>query len=162
VKTLPDSCEVHLVKLTHIVWTQVNDEWIYYAPGTESMTVLRNDRDPVDILLKGAGKLVIDSTCKGYSKAALLQPMRSVVANSSNNRDSQLIQVKLHNECCEELGTRLNLSTLNLDLNFREIISHADDLRYAGIKGKDLERHVLEHEWRNTPLSIMVILLVYI
>ena len=119
-KPLPDSCEVHFVKLTHTVGTRVNDsEWIYYAPGTDSMTVLCNDRDPVDILLKGAGKLVIDSTCKGYSKAALLQPMRSLLANSSNNRDSQLIQVKLHNECCEELGTRLNLSTLNLDLNFR-------------------------------------------
>ena len=119
-KPLPDSCEVHFVKLTHTVGTRVNDsEWIYYAPGTDSMTVLCNDRDPVDILLKGAGKLVIDSTCKGYSKAALLQPMRSLLANSSNNRDSQLIQVKLHNECCEELGTRLKLSTLNLDLNFR-------------------------------------------
>ena len=137
------------MKLTHTVCTQVNDkEWIYYAQGTESMTVLCNDRDSVDLLLKGAGKLVIDSICKGYSKAVLLQPMRSLFANSYNNRDSQLIQVKLHNECCEELGTRLNLNTLKLDLNFRETTSHADDLSYAGIKVKDLETHVLEHEWK--------------
>ena len=129
-ENLPDNCEVHLVKLTHNVWTQVDDnEWIYYAPGTEIMTVLCNDRDPVDIPLKGADKLVIESTCKGYSKAAILQPMRSLLANSSNNRDSQLIQVKLHNECCEELGTLLKLSKLNLDLNFRETISHAIDFR---------------------------------
>ena len=74
--------------------------------------------------------------------------MRSVLANSSTDKGGQLIQVKLHNECCEELGTRLNLSTLKLNLNFRVTISHADDLRYAGIKVKDLERHVLEHEWR--------------
>ena len=54
-------CEVNLVKLTHILWTQVNDnERIYYAPGTESMTMLCNDGDPVDLPLKGAGKLVID------------------------------------------------------------------------------------------------------
>ena len=58
------------------------------------------------------------------------------------------IQVKLQNECYEKLGTRLNVSTLNLDLNSQETISHADDLRYAGIKVKDLERHVLEHEWK--------------
>jgi len=65
-KTLPDSCEVHLVKLTHTVWTQINgNEWIYYAPGTESLTVLCSDQDPADIPLKGAGKLIIDSTCKG-------------------------------------------------------------------------------------------------
>ena len=80
--------------------------------------------------------------------------MRSVLANNSTTRDSPLIQVKLHNEYCEELGTRLNLSTLNLDLNFRETISHADDLRYAGIKVKDLERHVLEHEWREKHATI--------
>ena len=50
------------------------------------MTVLRADRDPVDIPLKGPGKPVIDSTCTGYSKAALPQPMRSVLANSSNDK----------------------------------------------------------------------------
>ena len=63
-------------------------------------------------------------------------------------RDNQLIQVKLHNECCEELGTRLNFGTLNIDLNFRETISHADDLRYTGVKVRDLERHGLEHKWK--------------
>jgi hypothetical protein len=131
------------------VWTRVDDNgWVYYTPGTDSMTALRADRDPVDIPLNGAGKLFFDSTCKGYSKAALLQAMRSVLANSSNNRDNQLTQVKLHNECCEELTTCLGLSTLNLDLNFRETVSHSYDLRYAGIKDRDLERHVLEHEWK--------------
>jgi len=40
-KTLPDSCEVHLVKLTRTVWTQINgNEWIYYTPGTDSLTVM--------------------------------------------------------------------------------------------------------------------------
>jgi hypothetical protein len=58
------------------------------------------------------------------------------------------MHVKLHNEHCEEIGSCLNLSTMNLNLNFRETISHADDLRYAGIKVRDLERQVLEHEWR--------------
>jgi len=72
--------------------------------------------------------------------------MRSVLAVSSNDRENQLIQVKLHNECCEELRKRLNFSTLKLDLNFRENISHADDLRYTAVKVRDLERHVLEHE----------------
>ena len=62
------------------------------------MITLCADRDPVDIPLKGPGKLVIDSTCTGYSKAALPQLMRSVLANSSNDRDNQLIQVKMHNE----------------------------------------------------------------
>jgi len=106
-KTLPDSCEVNFVQLTHTVWTQVSDnEWIYYTPGVDSMTVLRADRDPVDIPLKGARKLLIDPICKGYSRAALLQPMRVIHANNSNGGNNQLTQVQLNNECCEELGTR--------------------------------------------------------
>jgi hypothetical protein len=160
-KNLPDSCEVNFVQLTHTVWTQVKDnEWIYYTPGADSMTVLCADRDPVHVPLKGAGRLVLDPTCKGYSKAALLQPMRVIHANSSKGGNNQLIQIQLHNECCEELGTRLNFSVLNLDLNFRETVSHANDLKYAGVKVRDLEKHIQEHEWReNTQLSTMVILL---
>jgi hypothetical protein len=153
-KNLPENCEVHLVRLTHTVWTQVNDnEWVYYAPEVDSVTVLCADRDPIDVPLRGAGKLILDPNCKGYSKAALLQPIQAVRADSSKSGNNQLIQVKLQNECCEELGTRLNLSTLKLNLNFRETVSHADDLKYVGIKVKDLEKHIQE-EWRNKHSAI--------
>jgi hypothetical protein len=116
--------------------------------------VLCADRDTVDIPLRGAGKLVLDPTCKGYSKAALLQPVWVIKAESSRSGNNQLIQVKLQNECCEELGTRLNLSMLKLDLNFWETVTHADDLKYMGVKVKDLERHIREHEWRSKHFTI--------
>ena len=38
---------------------------------------------------------------------------------------------------------------LSMDLNFRETVSHADDLKYVGVKIKDIEKHIQEHEWRN-------------
>ena len=107
------------------------------------------DRDLGEVPLKGAGKLTLDPTCKGYSRAALLQPMRVINATSSKSGSNQLVQVQLRNECCEELGTRINLSTLSMDLNFRGTVSHTDDLKYVGIKIKDLEKHIQEHEWRN-------------
>jgi hypothetical protein len=154
-KSLPESCEVHVVQLTHTVWTQVGyKEWVYYTPGADSMTVLCADRDPIDVPLRGAGKLILDSTCKGYSKAALLQPVREITADGSKSGNNQLIQVKLQNECCEELGTRLNLSTLQLDLNFQETVSHADDLKYVGVKISDLEKNIREHEWRSKHSTI--------
>lgn len=132
------------------MWTQIYDnEWIYYTPGVDSLTVLCADRDPGEVPLKGAGKLTLDPTCKGYSRAALLQPVRVINANSSKSGTNQLVQVQLRNECCEELGTRINLSTLSMDLNFRGTVSHADDLKYVGIKVKDLGKHIQEHEWRN-------------
>jgi hypothetical protein len=62
---------VSVAKLTNTVCTQISDnEWIYYAPGRESMTVLSADRDRVDTPLKGAGRLVLEPACKGYSKVA--------------------------------------------------------------------------------------------
>lgn len=68
-KTLPKSCEVHFVQMTHTVCTQVNDnEWVYYTPEAESMTVLFSNCDPLDIPLKGEGKLFLKSTCKGYKR----------------------------------------------------------------------------------------------
>ena len=53
-KSLPENCEVHVVKLTHTVWTQVYDnEWVYYTQGVDSMMVLCTDRDPIDVPLRG-------------------------------------------------------------------------------------------------------------
>lgn len=47
-RSIPQSCEVSVVKLTNTVWTQVSDnEWVYYVPGRESMTVLCADQDPI-------------------------------------------------------------------------------------------------------------------
>jgi hypothetical protein len=66
----------------------------------------------------------------------------------SSAKEKRLTQIQLHNECCEELGTKVNISKINLNLNFRQTVSHANDLRYAGIKVRDLEKHKLEHELR--------------
>jgi len=87
------------------------------------MSILCAVRDPVDMPLKGAGRMVVDPTCKGYSKAALLQPMCATGVNTSSAREHRLAQVQLHNDCCEELGTRVNLSKLNLHLYFRQTVS---------------------------------------
>ena len=148
-RVLPSSCEVHYVQVNHTVWTQISaNEWVYFVPRKDSMTILCADRDPIDVPLKGAGRLSIDPHCKGYSRAALLQPLRTVRMNASSAKEHRLAQIQLTNECCEELGTRVNMSKIKLNLNFRQTVSHADDLRYAGIKVRELEKHVLEHEWK--------------
>ena len=112
------------------------------------MTIFCAGRDPVDVPLKGAGRLSVGSTCKVYSRAALLQPLRAVTTNKSNTKEYRPAQVLLHNECCEELCTRVNLSKLDLNLYFQQTVSHADDLRHAGNKLRDLEKCILEHEWK--------------
>jgi len=153
-RVLPSSCEVHYVQVNHTVWTQIStNNWVYFVPKRDSMTILCADQDPIHVPLKGAGKLSIDPNCKGYSRAALLQPLPTARINASSAKEHRLAQIQLHNECCEELGTRVNISKINLNLNFRQTVSHADDLRYAGIKVRDLEKHVLEHEWKEKHLA---------
>jgi hypothetical protein len=121
---------------------------VYYVPKRDSTTILCAGRGPVDVPLKGAGKLAVDPTSKGYSRTALLQPLHAVNVDTSLTKEHRLVQIQLQNACCEELGTRVNMSKVNLNFNFRQTASHADDLWYAGFKVSDLEKHALEHEWR--------------
>ena len=84
-RTLPSSCELHYVQLTHTVWTQITDnEWIYYVPRRDSITILPAGRNPVDVPLKEAGRLSIDPVYRGYSRAALLQPVGQISQTARN------------------------------------------------------------------------------
>ena len=106
------------------MWTQIGDyEWIYYVPQKDSITIVCTGRDPMDIPLKGAGRLSVDSHCKGYSRAALLQPLHTNQANTSNTKEHRLAQIPLQHECCEELGTKVDLDKLKLNLNFQHSLS---------------------------------------
>jgi hypothetical protein len=70
------------------------------------------------------------------------------------------VQVQLHNECCEVMDTRMNLSKLSLNLNLKQTFSHAEDMKYAGIKIKELEKNISEQECReNTRFCTMGTLL---
>jgi hypothetical protein len=54
----------------------------FYAPHPDVMTILCHDNNPVDVHLKGLGKLQVHSGCKGYSTSTLLYGS-SVVGNTS-------------------------------------------------------------------------------
>jgi hypothetical protein len=49
---------------------------------------------------------------------------------------------------CEELGMKINLRKLAMDLTYRKTASHLDDFKYASKKVSDLY-DVTEQEWRN-------------
>lgn len=66
----------------------------------ENVTISCTDRDPVDVPLKAAEKLFAAPEGKGCNKTALLQPLRSTVANSSRKGEEVLIQVNLQHDCC--------------------------------------------------------------
>jgi len=72
--SVPPSCDKRVVGISISVWTQLtNNEWIYFVPLSESVTILCTDKPPVDVLVSGIDKLEISSNCKSYGKSALFQ-----------------------------------------------------------------------------------------
>jgi hypothetical protein len=43
-----------------------NNEWIYFVPTSESITILCPDKAPIDVMISGIGKLGIHENCKGF------------------------------------------------------------------------------------------------
>jgi len=103
--SLPPVCDTRLIRLSNTVWTQLSkNSWIFYAPHPYVITILCYDHSPVDVHLKGIGKLQVHSGCKGYSTSTLLYGS-SVVGNISMQVTGDFLsQIDLKNVCCEELG----------------------------------------------------------
>jgi hypothetical protein len=73
-EVFPPSCHKRVVEISNSVWTQLtNNEWIYFVPTSESITILCTDKPPVDVIVSGVGKLGISTDCKGYGKSGLFQ-----------------------------------------------------------------------------------------
>ncbi|PNF24653.1 hypothetical protein B7P43_G18128, partial [Cryptotermes secundus] len=119
-RTIPQSCDTRVVCITHTVWTQLErrNEWIYFIPSSDSVTIVCPNKEPVEVLLTHTGKLEIQAGCKGYTKTALLSTIKEIKVNDSRNGGDLLSKVGAEFECCEQLGSHLNLSHIDLDMKF--------------------------------------------
>jgi hypothetical protein len=148
-RSVPPSYMKRIVELVNSVWTQLGgNEWIYFIPTSEIITILCTDRAPVNVALSGISKLGINTSCKGYSKSSLLQTHSVVTVNNSIQAKDLMSEVKLEYECCEELSIKLNISSIHLNANFKHMVSHLDDLNIASHKISEVEHMILEQEWK--------------
>jgi hypothetical protein len=132
------------------MWTQLtNNTWIYFAPLSDTITILCHNENPVDVSLKGVGKLQVHPGCKGYGTTAILYGNFNVGKISTRVNGDLLSLVTLQYDCCEEIGMQVNLSKLTMDLTYRKTVSHLDDLKHAIKKVSDLLEDVQAQEWRN-------------
>jgi hypothetical protein len=87
-------CETGVVHLINTLWIHLqNNSWIYFALHTDNMTILCRDEEPVDIPIKGMGKLSSSPGCKGYSISAMLQASSIVTCNLTLKDGNLLPQV---------------------------------------------------------------------
>jgi hypothetical protein len=80
-------CDIRILQIIRTVWTQFEkrNEWSYFIPSSDSITILCPEKEPVDIVLRGTGKLSIQSVCKGYSQTAFLTTQNNVQVNTSRH-----------------------------------------------------------------------------
>jgi hypothetical protein len=54
----PSGCDKCVVEISNSVWTQLaHNEWIYFVPTSENITILCMDEPPVDVIVSGIGEL---------------------------------------------------------------------------------------------------------
>jgi hypothetical protein len=111
----------------------MNNEWIYPAPHSDTVTILCDETGPVDTVLQGEGTLRINPGCKGFSTSALLQASFTVMTNVFLKGDL-LKQIPLQYDCCVELNLKFNIIHLSVDVKFKHTVPHFDDLQCANIK----------------------------
>jgi hypothetical protein len=140
---------MRVVHVDHTIWTQLEkrNEWVYFTPVSDSITIVCQEKEPVEIKLTGTGKLNIDSGCKGYSLTALLITTNEIQVNYTGNGGDLLSKVETQFECCEQLGISINLTHIELDMKLRPTVMHID-LKCANYRISELEKLAAEQEWK--------------
>jgi hypothetical protein len=141
---------MRVVHVDHTLWTQLEkrNDWVYFAPVSDSVTIVCQDQEPIEIKLTGTGKLNIDSGCKGYSLTALLTTTDEIQVNYTGSGGDLLSKVETQFECCEQLGTTINLTHLELNMKLKPTVTHMEDLKYASYRISELEKLAVEQEWK--------------
>jgi hypothetical protein len=117
---LPIECDTRLVRLSRIVWIPLtSNTWIYFVPHPDTVNILCQNQNPVDVKFKGVGKLQIHRGCKGYGATAILYNNSNVGNTSTRVKGDFLSQVTLQYDCSEELGVQINLSKLTMELAYK-------------------------------------------
>jgi hypothetical protein len=138
----PKNCDTRLVQIKNTLWTQLdNNEWLYFAPISESVTVLCNDKGPLDVTLTGVGKITLYSGCKGYRSVALLQA-KIMEKTKAIKKEDIISRIHMDEDCLEELGIRFNTSSSPVNIEFKHVASHLEDLKHASYKISELEKEI--------------------
>jgi hypothetical protein len=117
-------------------------------PTSDSITIVCQEKEPVEIRLTGTGKLNIDSGCKGYSLTALLTTANEIQVNYTGSGGVLLSKVETQFECCEQVGTSINLTHIELDMKLKPMVTHMEDLKYASYRISELKKLAAGQEWK--------------
>jgi len=147
VRTIPSTCSQRIAELNQTIWTQVdNNEWLFFAPKAELLSLLYSKHEPSDVTLTGIGKVKLNNLCKGYGSRILIQAQSTI---STNNTDKDIIlHLPLDFDCCEVQGKNFSLNNISLNLSLINAIHHLDDFKVANHKVEEVEKLTEEQDWK--------------
>jgi hypothetical protein len=146
-RAIPSSCSQRIAEINRTIWTQLDDnEWLYFAPRPDTLTILCSKQEPSDIEIEGTGKLTLHSNCKAYGVRVLIQAQTVV---SFNNSEKDIVPpLSLDYDCCNFAGNSIKLNDIHLELPMRNIVNRLDDLRLTSHKVEEVDRLISEQEWK--------------
>jgi hypothetical protein len=147
IRTIPSSCSQRIADINQTIWTQLDDnEWLYVAPRTDTLTVLCTNQEPSDLEIEGTGKLKLHNACKAYGAKVLRQAQMFL---TTNNTEKDIIPpLSLEYDCCvpEFEGKTVKLNDIQLDLSTKNIVNKLEDLKLASHKIEEVDRLIAEQE----------------
>jgi hypothetical protein len=146
-RAIPSSCSRRIAEINQTAWTQLDgNEWLYVASRPDTLTILCPKQEPTDIVVEGTGRLGLHNNCKAYGTRVLIQAHAVV---SANNSERDIVSpISLDYDCCEFIGKEVKLKNIHLELPLKGIVNRLDDLRLASHKVDDVNRLILEQEWK--------------
>ena len=76
-RSVPTICEKRIVEISNLIWTQLaKNEWIYFVPFSESITILCMEKLPVYVIVSGIGTLGINANCNSKHIPSWMQITR--------------------------------------------------------------------------------------
>jgi hypothetical protein len=146
-RAIPSSCPQRIAEINQTAWTRLDgNEWLYVAPRPDTFTILCPKQEPTDIVIEGTGRLGLHSNCKAYGTRVLIQAQ--VIVSFNNSEKDIIPPLSLDYDCCEFIGKEVKLKDLHLELPLKNVVNRLDDLRLASHKVDEVNRLILEQEWK--------------
>jgi len=98
------------------------------------------------VKLLATGKLQLHPMCKAYGNMILIQSHTTIVSNRT--KTDIIPPMSLEYDCYGGIDNNFKLNELRMRIPLRSVASSLDDLKIASHKLEDVEKSILEQEWK--------------
>jgi hypothetical protein len=136
-----------IISLNNVTWVPLaHNKWSFATSHKERLTIMCNNLETSDIILQGTGVLSMFSRCDALGPTTKLQAQISFTSNRTDK--DFILNVTMHYDCCEHLGSRVKVDTIKLipEVSLKNILIHSNAFKYASHSVEQVERFIIQNE----------------